>query len=125
MEADLERFYHRDLGDLWRFDSRGRRLLTLRQVYVRIKGLPPESLLAMEANTGRRPWGAVEFLLADLWELTANRGLKKGRKPARHPARPVSSKAKSPEARQRHDTAMRKHRRQFQRHYAALGVGAH
>lgn len=87
-------------------------------VWVRIRALPPDSALAIDTNGGKRPWTASEYLLADLWELEANRRNKRGQKPKRHPARPVQKKvSRTPEQQRRHDAAMRRHRRQYQRHY--------
>lgn len=119
MEADLDRFYHRDLRDLWRVDERGRPLLTYRMVFVRMKELPPDSALAIDQNGGKKPWSISEFLLADLWEIQANRGRKRGQQPKRHPARPVVKKrrTRTPEQQRQHDAAMKRHRRIYQQHY--------
>lgn len=87
-------------------------------VWVRIRALPPDSALAIDANGGKRPWTVQDYLLADLWELQANKGNKRGQRPKRHPARPAPKKAaRTPEQQRRHDAAMRRHRRQYQRHY--------
>ena len=89
-------------------------------IYVRITALPSDSALAIDANGGRRPWTVTEYLLADIWEVQANRGLKKGRKPKRHPARPVvRNKGRTPEQQQRHAANQRRHRRQYQQYYGA------
>lgn len=122
VEADLRRFYGVNLTDHYRRGRNGRRLLTLRQIYVYLTCLPPESLLAAHSNGGSRPWGSVEYLLADLWEAQANRNVKRGHKPRRHPARPVVAKRRTVEEQRDHDARMRKHRRQYQRHYAAQGT---
>ncbi|OCH81004.1 hypothetical protein A9310_19785 [Gordonia sp. UCD-TK1] len=118
MEADMSRFHQLDLRDLWRRDEQGRPRLTYRMVYVRVKALPATSALAINANGGKRPWTVSEYLLADLWELQANRGIKRGARPKRHPARPAQkAKARTPEQQRRHDQAMRRHRRKYQQHY--------
>lgn len=119
VEADLDRFYHRDLRDLWRIDEQGHRKLTYRMVYVRITALPADSSLAISANGGRRPWTVSEYLLADLWEINANKGMKRGAKPKRHPARPEQkSSGRTPEQQRRHERAMRKHRTNYRRYYS-------
>ncbi|WP_280301984.1 hypothetical protein [Nocardia neocaledoniensis] len=92
MEADLDRFYNRDLRDLWRRDRHGRRLLTLRMVYVRVTQLPRESALALDANNGRTPWSLTDHLIADLWTLQARQGMgKKAPRQLDHPRRPKGS----------------------------------
>ncbi|WP_328660360.1 hypothetical protein [Nocardia salmonicida] len=92
MEADLDRFYNRDIRDLWRFDRHGRRRLTLRMVYVRIIHLPAESALAIDATGGRVPWSLTDHLVADLWTLTARQGMgKKAPRELDHPRRPKGS----------------------------------
>lgn len=90
VEADLDRYYRRDLRDLWRFDRHGRRRLTLRMVYVRLRfGLPATSALAIDANGGRAAWGLTDHLLADLWTLQVRQGMgKKAPKDLDHPSRP-------------------------------------
>jgi hypothetical protein len=87
-------------------------------VYVRIKALPPDSAMAIHSNGGKRPWTIAEYLLADLWEAQVNRGLKRGRTPRRHPARPQPRKrARTAEQQRKHDEAMRRHRRRYKQHY--------
>lgn len=48
---------------------------------VRIKYLPREAMLRTEMNGGREEWGNSEYLLADVWQASAQ-----SQKP--HPARP-------------------------------------
>lgn len=88
VEADLDRYFHRDLRDLWRFDEYGCRKLTHRMIYVRItNGLPSDSALARDANDGKTPWSLEHHLLADIWGLEA-RQLAGKKAPKDHPARP-------------------------------------
>ncbi|MGI5222169.1 hypothetical protein [Nocardia sp. CA-290969] len=99
VEADLDRFFHRDLRDLWRFDEQGRRKLTLRQIYARIThGLPHNSALAIDANGGRMPWTLSDHLLADIWGLEAKQ-LAGKKAPKDHPGRPRTKKAVSSDPR--------------------------
>lgn len=65
VESDLSRYHQIDYRDRWRFDSEGRRLLTLRMVYVRIRHLPPDS--ATSLATGGSGWGLSDYLLADIY----------------------------------------------------------
>jgi hypothetical protein len=89
-------------------------------VFVRMKALPPDSALAIDFNGGKRPWTISEYLLADIWELHANKGNKRGVKPKRHPARPAAKKhIRTPEQQRRHDAAIRRHRRLYQQHYGS------
>lgn len=93
LEADLDRFWHRDLKDLWRSDERGPRL-TWRQLWVRINTLPANSALAIDDNGGTRPWSMTEHLLADVWvELGRARLGKKA--PRDHPAREKQKQVKT------------------------------
>ena len=87
-------------------------------LYVRVKALPADSSLAVDVNGGKRPWTVSEYLLADLWELQANKNNKRGATPKRHPARPAArAKRRTPEQQRKHEQALRRHRRQYQRHY--------
>lgn len=82
MEADLSRIYGIDYRDRWRFDSEGRRKLTLRMIWARVEYLPRDSAVRTVLNGGRPEWGDAEYLLADVWAATAG-----AQEP--HPARPV------------------------------------
>jgi hypothetical protein len=62
VEADLSRYHQLDLRDLWR----GR--LTLRQVFVRVRHLPPDS--AVSTATGSEGWTLTDYLLADVFTAT-------------------------------------------------------
>lgn len=77
VESDLHRFWGIDYRDRWRFDSDGRRRLTLRQIHARLSHLPADSALAV--SMGRR--SPMELLLMDIYEPLANRV---------HPARPLT-----------------------------------
>lgn len=67
MEADLARYYHVDLLDRWRTDLEGRPLLTLRQIAVRVRHLPPDSAVAVALNGGEAGWTRDQVLLTDIW----------------------------------------------------------
>ncbi|QDQ97984.1 hypothetical protein [Tomitella fengzijianii] len=95
MEADLHRYYGIDYRDRWRRDTRGRRNLTLRMIWVRVRHLPRESATQIHLNGGQIAWGWTEYLLADLWALTARK---------RHPHRPT------PPARKQRDAAIDRER---------------
>lgn len=72
MEADLQRFYHVDLGDLYRGG------LSIRRLSVLIHNLPAESrLVQTKAKTGG--WDLHAHLLADLYGALAGKA---------HPGRP-------------------------------------
>lgn len=77
VESDLNRFWNLDYRDRFRFDKRGRRRLTLRQIHARLSHLPADSALAVSMNR-RSP---VELLLMDIYEPLAGRV---------HPARPLT-----------------------------------
>jgi hypothetical protein len=79
LEADLARFYHCDLRDLYRFDADGVRRLTLRMVLVRVKHLPADSALG-------GGWTRSEHLLDELRRQVAGSAGVKNPKP--HPDRP-------------------------------------
>lgn len=92
-------------------------------LYVRLSALPPTSALAIAANGGKRPWTIAEYLLADLWEVQVNKGLKKGRTPRRHPARPQPRKQRrTAEQQRRHEQAVRRHQRAYKQHYNLRGT---
>lgn len=113
----MRRFYQVDIRDLWRRDEEGRRRLSLRQVWVYLRHLPPASALAINDNGDQQPWSATDYLIADLWEQQANKGRRRSKRPIRHPARPVSKTRRSAQERQRQEQALRRHRRQYQAHY--------
>lgn len=79
MEADLSRYHHLDLRDLWRRGPDGRRLLTLRQVAVRVRFLPPESA-SMQALDGL---SVTDVLLMDIYQALTDQ---------EHPGRPKPGK---------------------------------
>lgn len=68
MESDLQRYYHIDYRDRWRFDRNGHRILTLRRIHVLIRHLPPDCAVARaEGSSGLTN---VEILLMDLYGAT-------------------------------------------------------
>ncbi|MCV7358478.1 hypothetical protein [Mycolicibacterium fluoranthenivorans] len=85
VESDLNRFWHIDYRDRWRFTRRGQRKLTLRQIHERLSNLPVDSALAIAINNGRLHYTNTDLLLMDLFELWAKR---------RHPSRPMSAAEK-------------------------------
>lgn len=58
MEADLDRFYQRDLRDLWRGS------LTLRQIAVRLRHLPADSAIRRALDIP--DWSTTDYLLSDV-----------------------------------------------------------
>lgn len=65
MEADLQRFYHRDYRDRWRRGPDGRRLLTLRQIWVYLHHLPADSALGRALDLRSMESG----VLADIYSV--------------------------------------------------------
>ncbi|WP_448222460.1 hypothetical protein [Gordonia iterans] len=86
MEADLHRYYQRDVVDVWR----GK--LTFRKLGVLIRQLPPESALSRKLLGGREPWSLTDYLLSDLWALQAKSVSKKA--PDQHPWRAKEDQAR-------------------------------
>lgn len=72
-----------DYRDRWRFDADGQRLLTLRQIHVRLKFRRPDSALSIALNGGRMPYQAGDLLLMDLYEVLTGK---------QHPSRPLTAK---------------------------------
>ena len=100
MEADLQRFYGRDYRDRWRQGPDGRRLLTLRQIWVYVSHLPADSALgvALELRT------QTDVLLADIHSLLAGQAhplIQERRAPARDPEREQQIRAARRRARER------------------------
>jgi hypothetical protein len=85
VEVDLSRYHQIDYRDRWRFDSQGRRRLTLRMIAVRVKHLPADSATAIA--TGGTGWTLTDHLLADVYHATA-------REP--HPWKPKQDKGSDP-----------------------------
>lgn len=83
VEADLQHHYRVDLGDHWRRDGTGRRLLSLRRLRVLIRHLPP-SANTSSALVGSAVPTVEAQLLAQLWELVASLGSSEGKAP-KHP----------------------------------------
>lgn len=79
MEADLQRFYGIDLGDLYRGQ------LSVRRLAVLVDHLPPGSAVWAITNGIPEGWTLSDFLLTDLYAAFTGE---------EHPARP-SSKSKS------------------------------
>ncbi len=79
VESDLNRFWHIDYRDRWRFTRRGQRKLTLRQIHERLSNLPVDSALAIAINNGRLHYTNTDLLLMDLFELWPSAGTRPGR----------------------------------------------
>ena len=92
VESDLNRFWNLDYRDRWRLNADGRRLLTLRQVYVRMQNLPTDSAVAIALNGGKLHRTGTEIVLMDVWEALTHQ---------RHPARPMPAE----EAKKRDESA--------------------
>lgn len=73
LEADLRRFY--------RIDYRDPTVCTLRQVWVMIRRLPPESATMVARNGGDMPWSRGDVINARNWELWTRK---------RYPGRPTT-----------------------------------
>lgn len=78
-ESDLDRFWGLKYGDRWRFCA-GRRLLTLRQIYVRLNHPPIDGALVTAMNGGRKPLSDTAIAVMDLFEAVTK---------TRHPSRPM------------------------------------
>ncbi|MCV7255691.1 hypothetical protein H7J86_26350 [Mycobacterium hackensackense] len=63
--SDLRTFRNVDYLDRWRGG------LTLRQIWVYVRRLPPESALAIARNGGRELWTKQHILTAQVWERLA------------------------------------------------------
>ena len=85
MESDLSRYHHLDYTDRWRFSPDGRRLLTLRQIAVRVRHLPPDSACVIAA--GGSGWVVGDFLTAHVFQVLAGQP---------HPALPKHSPVTDP-----------------------------
>lgn len=110
------RFYGVDLRDLWRRDDRGRRVLTLRRLHVLIKHLPTDSATHFYLFGPIARWGPTEHLLADLWELWANRGRRKGSKERKYPRptkqdRPIPQSERLARAQRKREKLLRQRHR--------------
>ncbi|WP_433660797.1 hypothetical protein ACQPW1_00460 [Nocardia sp. CA-128927] len=68
----MSRFHQLRYTDRWRFDARGRRLLTLREIWVRIQILPNDSALVVKGSGGPR-WSVTDYLLADVYRALTGR----------------------------------------------------
>ena len=71
LEADLRRFYG--------IDYRDPAACTLRQVWVMIRRMPPESAIMVARNGGELPWSRGEIIAARSWEMWTRK---------RYPGRP-------------------------------------
>lgn len=81
VEADLQRWYHIDYRDRWRFDADGNRKLTVRRIGVLIRHLPADS--ATFIALGGSGWTLDHYLTASMWQAFTGK---------LHPAFPTSSK---------------------------------
>ncbi|AYN58495.1 tail assembly chaperone [Arthrobacter phage Liebe] len=75
LEADLQRFYSVDLGDLWRGG------LSVRRLSVLVHALPPESATARKYDTSGG-WSRLEYLVADVFHGLTGEA---------HPSRPKAT----------------------------------
>ena len=73
LEADLRRFYG--------VDYRDPAACTLRQVWVMLRRLPPESATLVARNGGELPWSRTDIIAARSWEMWTRK---------RYPGRPPS-----------------------------------
>lgn len=110
MESDLQRYFHVDYRDRWRFDDSGRRRLTLRRLSVLLRHLPPAASTVLA--TGGSGWTLTDYLLADLFHATAH---------VPHPSRPKPEKSVSPE-RAKSVAAFHKRAAERQRQLDAGGI---
>lgn len=65
--SDLKTFRNVDYLDRWRGD------LTLRQIWVYVRRLPPTSALAVAHNGGRELWTKQAIVTAQVWEQLARK----------------------------------------------------
>lgn len=72
VEADLSRYHHLDIRDRDAFDADGRRKLTLRMIFVRLKYLPPESAVMTAQRGGLPHWSTADQILAHVWQAAAH-----------------------------------------------------
>lgn len=106
LEADLSRYHRMDLRDYWRVGPDGRRLLTLRQIAVRVRYLPLDSAVAVAL--GGSGWTNVDYLLSDVFHAQAGKA---------HPARPkptAEQKAETPDRRRARTAALARKRQREQ-----------
>lgn len=89
--SDLKTFRGVDYLDRWRGD------LTLRQIWVYIRRLPPTSALAIARNGGHELWTKQAILTAQVWERLAGR-VYTGRPMTREEIEEVTAAKKANEA---------------------------
>lgn len=93
--------------------------LSSRRLGVLVRQLSPDSSLVRELNGGRKPWGQVEHLIADVWVVLVKIMNPKG-DVKDHPRR-VEMEAKSrSEAKQ---TKRARMRAKFEKRKRAYGLG--
>ncbi|MFE3196266.1 hypothetical protein ACFXHA_45225 [Nocardia sp. NPDC059240] len=86
VEADLARFFGLRYSDRWRFDAHGYRMLTVREIWVRLRQLPDDARLVIH-SLGRRRWSDESYLLADVFTALTGRA---------HPARSAPATTPAP-----------------------------
>ncbi|MFJ1581787.1 hypothetical protein ACIOC1_00420 [Streptomyces sp. NPDC088197] len=93
------------MRDYWRRDRGGRRLLTLRQIAVRVRHLPPASAVARAL--GGSGWSTTDYLLSDVFHAHAGTA---------HPARPTpdAEHAEAPDRRRARTAALARKRQREQ-----------
>lgn len=120
MEADLSRFHNIDYRDRWRFDAQGRRRLTLRMIWVRVKHLPTDSAVAQVLRGDDVDW-RVEHQLFDEMRMTlqAAHGV---RDPKPHPLRPKPGPAPDSPNRRKRLAAARRRQAERKRRFGEGGT---
>ena len=110
IEADLSRYHHLNLDDLYRGE------LSLSHVAALVRRLPAGSELVSVLHDGQPPLSRIEDLLCDLWVVLVQANSEKGSLPDDfdHPVRArIRAKAKAA-----HVKALREKFRQRQAAYA-------
>jgi hypothetical protein len=82
VEADLSRYHHVDLRELWQPGTE----LTLRRVAALIRYLPPSDSAVALYQGKERPFNVAELLLMQLWSVWSGK---------EHPAMPKKDAGKS------------------------------
>lgn len=106
VEADLARYYSIDYRDRWRGT------LTLRQLFVRIQHLPPDSATGTVLRGGKPHW-TLEAMLLDNLRMSLTGTKEKPAKPHPMRPRPQPHRRQTPERKRKlADARRRRHERQ-------------